>query len=38
MKALFIILPIVFLIGAIVWGFYSFSTLKEEKSKINHLE
>ena len=38
MKALFIILPIVFLIGAIVWGFYSFSTLKEEKTKEEEYE
>lgn len=38
MKALFIILPIILLIGALVWGGYSFLTLKEEKTKEEEYE
>ena len=38
MKALFIILPIILLIGAGVWGFYSFLNLKEEKTKEEEYE
>lgn len=38
MKALFIILPIILLIGALVWGFYSFLNLKEEKIKEEEYE
>lgn len=38
MKALFIIFPILLLIGAAIWGFFSFVNMKDEKTKEEEYE